>query len=94
MYLNALQLIQKLKKEKKNSLAEKSLEFLCWIVNAETLFDFSLKTYDFELVIMCAKYTQKDPKEYLNYLNNLEEIKKKKSDFNEISNKFRFKKLH
>ena len=77
LYLNALQLIQKLKKEKKNSLAEKSLEFLCWIVNAETLFDFSLKTYDFELVIMCAKYTQKDPKEYLNYLNNLEEIKKK-----------------
>ena len=77
LYLNALQLIQKLKKEKKNSLAEKSLEFLCWIVNAETLFDFSLKTYDFELVIMCAKYTQKDPKEYLNYLNNLQEIKKK-----------------
>ena len=76
LYLNALQLIQKLKKEKKNSLAENALEFLCWIVNAETLFDFSLKTYDFELVIMCAKYTQKDPKEYLNYLNNLQEIKK------------------
>ena len=76
LYLDALKLVQKLKIEG-DKKADKALEFLCWIVNANTLFDFALKTYDFELVIMCAKHTQKDPKEYLSYLNKLEEIKKK-----------------
>ena len=76
MHLEALKLVQKLKIEN-NAKADKALEFLCWIVKADTLFDFALKTYDFELVIMCAKHTNKDPKEYLSYLNSLEEIKKK-----------------
>ena len=76
MYFEALKLVQKLKIDN-SSKADKALEFLCWIVKADTLFDFALKTYDFELVIMCAKHTQKDPKEYLSYLNSLEEIKKK-----------------
>ena len=74
LYLDALKLVQRLKIEN-NAKADKALEFLCWIVNANTLFDFALKTYDFELVIMCAKHTQKDPKEYLLYLNKLNEIK-------------------
>ena len=76
MYLEALKLVQKLKIEKKNEKADKALEFLCWIVKADTLFDFALITYDFELVIMVAKHTQKDPKEYLKYLHELEELKK------------------
>ena len=75
LYLDALKLVQRLKIENNNAKADKALEFLCWIVNANTLFDFALKTYDFELVIMCAKHTQKDPKEYLLYLNKLNEIK-------------------
>ena len=77
MYLDALKLVQKLKIEKNNEKADSALEFLCWIVKADTLFDFALITYDFELVIMVAKHTQKDPKEYLKYLHELEEIKKK-----------------
>ena len=76
MYLEALKLVQKLKMES-SSKADSALEFLCWIVKADTLFDFALITYDFELVIMVAKHTQKDPKEYLKYLHELEEIKKK-----------------
>ena len=76
IYLEALKLVQKLKMES-SSKADSALEFLCWIVKADTLFDFALITYDFELVIMVAKHTQKDPKEYLKYLHELEEIKKK-----------------
>jgi len=60
-------------KDKKQKTADQALEYLCWVVNADTLFDFSLKTYDFELVILVAKYTQKDPKEYLPYLKKLQE---------------------
>ena len=76
LYLEALKLVQNLKIENKTEKADKALEFLCWMVKADTLFDFALITYDFELVIMVAKHTQKDPKEYLKYLNELEEIKK------------------
>ena len=47
---------------------------MCWVVNADVLYDFSLKTYDFELVIMVAKHTQKDPKEFLPYLKKLQEM--------------------
>lgn len=94
LYLNALQLIQQLKREKKNSLAESALEFLCWLVNAETLFDFSLKTYDFELVIMCAKFTQKDPKEYLSYLNALQEIQKQSPILMKYQINFDLKNFH
>lgn len=61
-------------KGKKHKTADQALEYLCWVVNADTLFDFSLKTYDFELVILVAKYTQKDPKEYLPYLKKLQEM--------------------
>lgn len=61
-------------KDKKHKTADQALEYLCWVVNADTLFDFSLKTYDFELVILVAKYTQKDPKEYLPYLKKLQEM--------------------
>lgn len=78
-YLEALKLVQQIKIDNKQNIAkaDKALAFLCWIVKAETLFDFALKTYDFELVIMCAKHTQKDPKEYLSYLNKLQEINDK-----------------
>jgi len=61
-------------KYKKYKTADQALEYLCWVVNAENLFNFSLKTYDFELVILVAKYTQKDPKEYLPYLKKLQEM--------------------
>jgi elongator complex protein 1 len=89
-YFEALKLVQKLKVEEKSKLkleelinstnntkhknADQALEYLCWIVNADILFDFALKTYDFELVIMVAKHTQKDPKEYLPYLRKLQEM--------------------
>ncbi len=61
-------------RDKKHKSADQALEYLCWVVNADTLFDFSLKTYDFELVILVAKFTQKDPKEYLPYLKKLQEM--------------------
>ncbi len=82
--LPALKLVLNLKNEEKSkikefteestSVADKALEYICWVVNANTLYDYALKTYDFELVIMVAKHTQKDPKEYLPYLKSLQEL--------------------
>ena len=66
-YLNALLLVKKAENEE----ADKGLEYLCWIVEPEILYNFALQTYDFELIIMVAKKTQKDPKEFLPYLEKL-----------------------
>jgi elongator complex protein 1 len=42
-----------------------------WIVNPNILYDVALTTYDFELVTLVASQTQKDPKEYVPYLQEL-----------------------
>lgn len=51
--------------------AQDALKYVCWLVDADVLFDLALALYDFTLVMMVAKYTQKDPKEYMPYLENL-----------------------
>ena len=41
------------------------------IPNAGQLFDMALGAYDFELVLFVAERSQKDPKEFLPFLNEL-----------------------
>lgn len=38
------------------------------------MFDVALGTYDFEIVLMVAEKSQKDPKEYLPFLNDLKKL--------------------
>jgi elongator complex protein 1 len=38
------------------------------------LYDVALTTYDFELVTLVATQTQKDPKEYVPYLQKLKKM--------------------
>lgn len=61
-------------KKKRDITAEEALEFACWLVNANHLYDVALQTYDISLVLLVAKHTQKDPKEYLPYLKSLQEL--------------------
>ena len=65
-----------MKKEKKNKriFYEDALEYICWIVDANKLYNVALQTYDFDLVTMVATQTQKDPREFLPYLNSLKEM--------------------
>ncbi|NWI51091.1 ELP1 protein, partial [Calyptomena viridis] len=51
--------------------AEEALKYLLFLVDVNELYDYSLGTYDFDLVIMVAEKSQKDPKEYLPFLNTL-----------------------
>ena len=41
------------------------------MVDVNVLYDVALGTYDFDLVMMVAEKSQKDPKEYLPFLNSL-----------------------
>lgn len=54
--------------------SKEALEFVSWLVNANRLFDVALTTYDFDLVTLVASQTQKDPKEYVPYLQSLKAL--------------------
>uniref|UniRef100_A0A8C4E9P9 Elongator complex protein 1 n=1 Tax=Dicentrarchus labrax TaxID=13489 RepID=A0A8C4E9P9_DICLA len=54
--------------------AEEALKYLLFLVNVNDLYDHSLGTYDFDLVLMVAEKSQKDPKEYLPFLNMLKSL--------------------
>ncbi|XP_071527963.1 putative elongator complex protein 1 [Panulirus ornatus] len=70
----ALKLIQEMKDSKERKFkvsAEEGLRHLLYISDVNELFDVALGTYDFDLVMMVAEKSQKDPKEYLPFLNEL-----------------------
>ncbi|XP_053787286.1 elongator complex protein 1 isoform X2 [Vidua chalybeata] len=54
--------------------AEEALKYLLFLVDINELYDYSLGTYDFDLVVMVAEKSQKDPKEYLPFLNTLQKM--------------------
>ncbi|NXU95346.1 ELP1 protein, partial [Xiphorhynchus elegans] len=54
--------------------AEEALKYLLYLVDVNELYDYSLGTYDFDLVVMVAEKSQKDPKEYLPFLNSLRKM--------------------
>lgn len=39
--------------------AREVLEYVCWIADAEKLYEFALTTYDIDLVLMVAELTQR-----------------------------------
>uniref|UniRef100_A0A452UM17 Elongator complex protein 1 n=1 Tax=Ursus maritimus TaxID=29073 RepID=A0A452UM17_URSMA len=57
-----------------DSVAEEALKYLLLLVDVNELYDHSLGTYDFDLVLMVAEKSQKDPKEYLPFLNTLKKM--------------------
>ena len=69
---------------KKGKLSSKEvLEYLSWVADAEYLYSVALATFDLKLAVMVAETTQKDPKEYLPYIEGLRNIG------NEIDRKFK-----
>lgn len=54
--------------------SKEALEYVSWLVNPNRLFDVALTTYDFDLVTLVATQTQKDPKEYVPYLQELKAL--------------------
>ena len=54
--------------------AEQAMKYLLLLVDVNQLYDVALGMYDFELVVVVAERSQKDPKEYLPFLNNLKKM--------------------
>ncbi|XP_053405572.1 putative elongator complex protein 1 [Mercenaria mercenaria] len=73
----ALQLVKNLR-DCENDLphisAEEALKYLLFLVDVNELYDVALGTYDFDLVLMVAEKSQKDPKEYIPFMNQLRKL--------------------
>ncbi|KAK8774310.1 hypothetical protein V5799_011158 [Amblyomma americanum] len=53
---------------------EAALKYLFYLVDRKDLFDVALGTYNFDIVLMVAEKSQKDPKEYVPFLNQLNKL--------------------
>lgn len=51
--------------------SHEALKYLLYLVNVNELYDVALGMYDFDLVMFVAQKSQKDPKEYVPFLNEL-----------------------
>ncbi|KAA8908123.1 elongator complex protein-like protein 1 [Sphaerosporella brunnea] len=68
---SALNLIATLKGKE---LYEQAITHICWLSDVNKLYDTALGIYDLDVAIMVAQQAQKDPREYLPFLQSLQEM--------------------
>ncbi|KAI9873813.1 MAG: hypothetical protein M1830_010585 [Pleopsidium flavum] len=66
-----LSLVAKLRGEDM-AQAEKAVEHICFLADVNKLYDHALGLYDLDLTLLVAQQSQKDPREYLPFLQNLQ----------------------
>ena len=54
--------------------AAKALKYTIYLVDVNELYNIALGMYDLPLAVMVAEKSQKDPKEYLPFLNRLRKL--------------------
>ncbi|OCK81787.1 elongator complex protein 1 [Lepidopterella palustris CBS 459.81] len=60
--------------EAKDAQAERAAEHICFLADVNQLYDSALGLYNLELALLIAQQSQKDPREYLPYLQSLQEL--------------------
>ncbi|RPA90649.1 IkappaB kinase complex, IKAP component [Choiromyces venosus 120613-1] len=61
-------------REKNLELAEEAIQHVCFMSDVNKLYDNALGLYDLDLTLMVAQQSQKDPREYLPFLQKLQEM--------------------
>ncbi|KAF2663962.1 elongator complex protein-like protein 1 [Microthyrium microscopicum] len=68
-----LQIISKLKGQGEE-VAERASEHICFLADVNQLYEHALGIYDLDVAILIAQQSQKDPREYLPYIQKLQEM--------------------
>lgn len=76
----ALLLIGRLREENLE-LAEQAITHVCFLSDVNKLYDNALGLYNLDLTLMVAQQSQKDPREYLPFLQNLQEMENTRRKF-------------
>ncbi|KAI0137287.1 IKI3 family protein [Xylariales sp. AK1849] len=70
---DGLLVVAKLMQEDEH-LAEKAVEHICFLVDVNTLYDEALGLYNLDLALLVAQQSQRDPREYLPFIQNLHQL--------------------
>jgi elongator complex protein 1 len=62
-------------------LAEKAVEHICFLADVNTLYDEALGLYHLDLALLVAQQSQRDPREYLPFVQNLHQLPKLRMRF-------------
>ncbi|KAL2867913.1 Elongator subunit IKI3 [Aspergillus lucknowensis] len=68
-----LKLVARLRDESSEQ-AEDAVEHICFLTDANRLYDTALGLYDLELTLLVAQQAQRDPREYLPFLRKLQQL--------------------
>ncbi|KAI9849569.1 MAG: hypothetical protein M1838_000111 [Thelocarpon superellum] len=68
-----LLVVGRLRRENSN-LLERAVEHICFLADINRLYDNALGLYDLDLTLLVAQQSQKDPREYLPFLQKLQEM--------------------
>ncbi|KAI5862367.1 IkappaB kinase complex, IKAP component [Durotheca rogersii] len=55
-------------------LAEKAVEHICFLADVNVLYDEALGVYHLDLALLVAQQSQRDPREYLPFIQNLHQL--------------------
>ncbi|TVY86739.1 Elongator complex protein, partial [Lachnellula willkommii] len=70
---DGLQVVAQLMKTDE-TMADKAVEHICFLADINKLYDNALGLYDLALTLLVAQQSQKDPREYLPFMQNLSEM--------------------
>ncbi|KAL4775486.1 IKI3 family-domain-containing protein [Aspergillus nidulans var. acristatus] len=70
---SGLRLVARLRDESPEQ-AEDAVEHMCFLTDANRLYDTALGLYDLELTLLVAQQAQRDPREYLPFLRKLQQL--------------------
>jgi elongator complex protein 1 len=78
---SGLRLVSELRKQGEQDKLEHAVEHICFLADANKLYDTALGIYDLDVTLLVAQQSQKDPREYLPYLQSLHDVKPLRQKF-------------
>ena len=69
-----LQLVSELRKQGDDERLEQAVEHISFLADVNQLYETALSLYDLDVALLVAQQSQKDPREYLPYLQRLHEM--------------------
>jgi elongator complex protein 1 len=69
-----VRLVSDLRKQGDQDQLEQAVEHICFLADVNELYDTALGVYDLDVTLLIAQQSQKDPREYLPYLQELQDL--------------------
>lgn len=77
---DALQMVAGLMSEDE-ALVERAVEHICFLADVNRLYDHALGLYNLDLALLVAQQSQRDPREYLPFIQNLHQLPPLRREF-------------